>query len=456
MTERKSGGALRDRLSLVEPWLKSVGALGGVVLILYCAYIEFIPSEVSIGDIFPLLILVIRLALACIGQFVYVLLLGALGWYILKVVTRGFDLILLALVAAWTTATLGQRESRVRLRRAWAELWRPFAVPVHWAVAVLAVPFSAILMAQYVVEGNGITTSTPFRLVKGLLDLAPGLPTGHVVAVLLSAGAALAVYAIVIHFLLLNGRLRTLVGVANGAVVTSPLFRVFGSEFAANPSRANFWAIVSLIALTLLSHPGGYGGLLNETAESAGLRRGDIHLIVLKEDAKAVLRSGRSLGCAFYRTDVPTSGGVEEVRFEGADLAFHGIGKRTLLTLPNFAGPESIELRSENVRVMSVPLAPTRRTHLKVALGYATVYTVLHLMAPGHFPTSPLVSIAVHNDYSTWLRLPVSEQYLPLLLKPTPALMTAQSFMKECIDKEYGGVVRLLTFPSSRSSLFTD
>lgn len=328
----------------LETNLKAAGAIGALVFILYCLSISFLPSEVSLGDVIPLLLLLAQFVFSLAWYALLFALAGAFFWYLAKIIyfiLLPFRLVL-ALILLSVVALRARRTGAI-FSSAIKNVSSPFPVRAHPLLALIGLCALTLLLNSYLSGDSGF--------------LLPGFLPGVVFQLLAVLSGCMYVFVVLQHLagLYMPAFLR------RRATITSPVFRLFPHMFLLNPQHAHAKVSLAAVVVLLLFFPGGYDGLLALTATSAGLRAEDTVVVLQKAStyAPAVKDSGNSK-CRLYVAQ--QEGDVLVLR--GVTLLFHGIGKKSLLLLPAMPDMKRVEVRSEDLRSFDEPLRRSWRDYI--------------------------------------------------------------------------------------------
>lgn len=322
----------------LESHLKTAGAMGALLFILYCLNIAFLPSDVALGDIIPLVLLLAQFALSLAWYVLLFALTGALFW---NVVALAFHLSLpFRLFVAFGARLTSERPSwaavPMLVRTVWRRVVRRFPISANPVIGLVGVGALLLLLKDYLRHGFGLSVPS---VMEGRFG----------VQAILFASGCMYLFLVLQHFSRLYLpkylRIRT--------VITSPLWWLAPRAFASDPRRAQVQATLAAAVTLVVCFPGGYSGLLQLSATSAGLRSDRTTVVLQKAAAyKQAFHGTKDEACHFYR--IEHAGDV--VAVSGVTVLFHGIGKRSLIVLPAFPDVRRLEIRSEDMRTVDEPL----------------------------------------------------------------------------------------------------
>ena len=328
----------------IDRYLKMLAGLGALVFLFYSFSISFLPAGISLGDIIPLILLLVQFLLASFSYFLLFVLSGATFWYAVKLV-RYVVRPLTSVSAALFRLVLSLVRLRPQtVRHQWLQFRRGVLktqkVRVHFIAAIAGIFSLMKLFMEYFLNG--------FGLPKHL----PGISL-----LFLFIFACMYCYLVSYHVILLY--LLPKVGIRR--VIQSPLFSFTYRDYLNGPYLYDRIHVGLAIAVFLLCFPGGFKGLLNSVAESAGLRENDAIVLVSKpEQYGNFLKGTRENPCAEYLALKEDNA----VRLEGVTVVFHGVGTRSLIQLPGYSSQPMVEFRSEDIRIAHDPAVRTIRNDL--------------------------------------------------------------------------------------------
>ncbi|QLH51087.1 MAG: hypothetical protein HWD57_15760 [Candidatus Accumulibacter cognatus] len=313
-----------------------------MLFILYCFSISFLPSDVALGDIIPLVLLLAQFALSLAWYVLLCALTGALFWNCAALL---FHLLLpIRFIVVLGFHLVSQHPRRTTVARILGTVARRtvrrFPVWANPLLALAGMGSLLVLLNDYLHHGFGV-------FVPGTSDGAFALRTALFIV------GCMYLFVVLQHF----AHAYAPRALRRRVVVTSPLFWLAPGLFALNPRSAQVHVTLLAAVVLLVCFPGGYSGLLQLSASSAGLRSEQTTVVLQKAAAYGnAFHSSEDEACTFYR--VQQTGEVATVH--GVTVLFHGIGKRSLLALPAFPGLRRLEIRSEDMRTVDEPLSALR------------------------------------------------------------------------------------------------
>ncbi len=357
--------------------IKKLGALGLAVFVLYCIHIDFMPSDVSMGDVIPLILVLAHFAIAALFHLSLFVLSGAFFWYLIK--AGWWPISLAASLIRASPANL-TRKSSVSPSNAPARRCYIFFVPVSFSVAFAGGLALFLLLLLYSENRPNI-------------PIVKQMPYSGYVLAMTTVAAACFSYLATIHFLIVRKHWPF----SKSLVIVSPVYRFTARLYNYSPSHYERNLLILLAISSIFFYPGGYAGLLQKSAEAAGLRRdGAVILLMNPHGYAATLMQLQSDKCAGYSLFETQS----SIRLDGVILEFHGIGKRSRVSLPSLLGRSTrLELPSDDVRLVDTTLIPnTRNLHIWYAR-YSLVAKALNY-APDSFKKglSELLQFEKHKD----------------------------------------------------------
>lgn len=437
-------------LSKLEAVLKPLAACGVLLLVLYCNRIGFLPTDVAIGDVIPLIIVVLVFAMSGLGHLIAFALLGAFVLSMLKAIRKSYQVLFLALaLVVYPLERVIRPSRRSLLARGWYRLRAPSAAPVPLIVFLLSIPVAGVMAARYTISGSDLTDNLLASAVD-LLQTATGSSTGRIsFAIIAVACASIFAYCALIHFWR-SSPIRTWIGLEPPLVFTSPLLKLFGYQYARDPKRADVYILAGLALVLALSYPGGMAGILKDSASATGIRRSNVNLVVMNDDGRMLRSLQPDMSCALYRRVIPetsTSSGdgksdlkeANSIVLEGVNMDFHGLGKKSLLSLWSFNNLERIELKAENVRVVDSLTGSTVRSELISGALLVAAFTFAHLVVPDEYPENPLEKMA-SGDFNSWVQMPKA---LARALGSERAMTTIQQMWNGCLSQRIGVLLDL-------------
>lgn len=404
----------------LETHLKTAGAMGALLFILYCLHIGFLPSEVALGDIIPLVLLLAQFALSLAWYVLLFALTGALLWSVAGLI---FHLLLpIRLIAAVTVQLIQQRARSTAnpnvLRAAWRRAARRFPVWANPMLALVGVGALFLLLHDYTRHGFGLSIPSVFQGKFGIQFS-------------LFVVGCMYLFLVLQHFahMYLPEYFRS------RTVITSPLFWLAPGPVLANLRGAQVKAALTAAVVLVVCFPGGYSGLLRLSATSAGLRSDQATVVLQKASVYGQAFHG-NVGepCHFYR--VQQTGDVAAV--SGVTVLFHGIGKRSLVGLPAFPDTRRLEIRSEDLRTIDEPFGALRDNTY-----WFRIYSVAAIIDQVTDRSITRIALAFQEDEDLQ---PVLKTLGRLIPTPSTVADAMANGMFKCMFKDYPDSPEALEF----------
>ena len=229
----------------LEPKFKAAGIFGAIVFILYCLNISFLPSEVSLGDIIPLVLLFAQFVLSLAWYALLFALTGAFFWFVARVIYSVITLPLrLARYLILISLSALRMQQGAALKGATRSLSVSFPVRANPFLAVVGLYAFALLLSQYLRHGFGVSI--------------PSILQGFLIQVTIFSCGCMFLFVALQHFFSMYAPLP----LRRQVIITSPIFRLAPHAFLTHPEKVNIQLAAMAIVVLLFCFPGGYTGLL--------------------------------------------------------------------------------------------------------------------------------------------------------------------------------------------------